>query len=165
MGKALEKHSTKPVEKKITFARAAQAAEDSGYAVVSLKAAQAAALLGQYIEQDIIKTVAPTILISTMQELKATIQECGRLLGLPKEEIDTNERDRIMKRQIDLIEQQISLAKTIQEAAVLVGKTAPQSQVLNPSFAPREQVVPQSPVQVNIGIRSNGDVKVDGQAA
>lgn len=150
---------------KISFAKASKAAEEAGYACVSLKAVDSTAILGEYFEQGAIKTLAPAILVRTMEEIKVLITECNRILELPDSELKPESRERFFKRQTDLIDRQLKLAQSLQEAAVLIGKTAPQEKMLNPSFAPREQVVPQRPVQVNIGIQSNGDVKVDGQAA
>ena len=164
MANKMQRTGAQAVEKKVSFKAARSAAIAAGYDLMDVKAIDAVGQLGKYFEQDTIKTLAPAILIRTMQELKKGIDDADKLLALPMEEVDVELRERILQRKISLIGQQIANAKALQEAAVLIGKTAPQPKFLNPSFAPREQVVPQKPVTVNIGIQSNGQVKVDGAA-
>lgn len=160
----MQRIGSKAVEKKISFKAAQEAAIAAGYDLMDVKAVDAVGELGKYFEQDTIKTLAPAILIRTMQELKKSIEDADKLLELPSTEVDAELRERILRRKINLFGQQIANAKALQEAAVLIGKTAPQPKILNPSFGPREQVFPQKPVTVNIGIQSNGQVKVDGAA-
>lgn len=165
MSTDLQKTNAKSEAKAVTYNQAQKAIADAGFVSIELKEITAAAIFGKYVEQDIIHTVAPSILIRTMQTLKKAIEDNEALLKLSSTELEMELREKIIQRQVQLIAQQINLAEKIQSAAVLVGKTAPQAKTLNPSFGAREQVVPQSPVQVNIGIQSNGDVSVDGAAA
>ncbi len=162
MEQALQKRKPSRAVKKISVRQALKFAEESGYTLIKIKASHAAASLGIYIEQEILKTLAPTVLLSTMEDLKLAIANCHALLALPNDEITVDEKDKILNKQINLIREQIALAKALQEAAVLIGKTAPTPKVLNPSFGPREQV---RPVNVNIGIQSSGDISVDGKAS
>lgn len=164
MGNKMQRTGTQAVEKKVSFKDAQEAAIAAGYDLMDVKAIDAVGELGRYFEQETIKTLAPAILIRTMQDLKKGIEDTDKLLELPSTEVNAELRERILQRKISLIGQQITNAKALQEAAVLIGKTAPQPKILNPSFGPREQVVPQKPVTVNIGIQSNGQVKVDGAA-
>jgi len=146
-------------EKKITTEDAIRAMEQIGCAPLPVKNIELTAYLGKFFEQDAIKTLSSAILVRTMEEIRAGIVNCDKMLALDHETLPPEERDSVHKRKIDYINQQLALAKAIQEAAILAGKTVTPQRALTPSFAPGEQV---KPVQVNIGIRSEGNVKVDG---
>lgn len=149
----------KTFNRKITIFHALRAAGMAGFDSTDIREINAAGYIGKYFEQEVIKTIASSVMMRTMQQLKDEIERCSRTLALPIEQLSHKEREIIRRQHLQYLEQQISLTREIQKAAALSCKTSlPPPKPVNPSFGAHERVTP----QVNIGIKTDtGNVTID----